>query len=77
MEAFQDANGVGLLDLRFWLEGLYVGKISEPNEQGTIGLQLKPRNGAELESGGLCSNFSKDQDGFVHKSDLYATHDLS
>ena len=26
LEAFQDANGVDLLDLRVWLEGLQVGK---------------------------------------------------
>ena len=38
LEVFQDSNGVALLDLRVWLEGLQVGKISGSFEQGKLGL---------------------------------------
>ena len=36
----KDANRADLLELRFWLEGLLDGKVTEVMELGKVGLQL-------------------------------------
>ena len=67
MEVLQGEIGDDLLDLRVWLEGIQVGKISEPLELGTIGLQFKAKSGPEMKIGGCAQNFQRARIGLCIK----------
>ena len=71
------SNGSTLLDLRVLQGGLQAGKSSWALEQNKIGLQQKMPNWTREQKRMICSNFSKNTHGFLHKVELYASTDIS
>ena len=53
----KDANRDDLLELRFCLEGIQDGKVSELMD--LLGLQLYLKNGAKMKIGCFTQNFQK------------------
>ena len=71
------SNGSTLLDLRVLQGGLPAGKSSRSLEQNKIGLQYKSPNWTRMQKRLIHSNFSKDNTGFLHEVELYASTDIS
>ena len=71
------SNESTLLDLRVLKGGLQVGKSLGSLEQNKIGLQYKSSNWTRMEKRLVHSNFSKDNTGFLHEVELYASTDIS
>jgi hypothetical protein len=67
------ANEADLLDLRFLLEGLWVGKISEFLEQRKLGLQCKVESGPEQKRDCFTQNFQNTKKDFYIKL-IYRNH---
>ena len=66
-------NGSTLLDLRVLQGGLQAGKRSWALEQNKIGLQYKSPNWTRMKRRLVHSNFSKNNTGFLHEVELYAS----
>ena len=71
-----DANGADLLGLRVLLEGLKVVKLSESFEHLKLGLQFKLPIWTRIQKRLFCPKFSKNTNGFLHKSDPYTSPDI-
>ena len=71
------SNGSNLPNLRVWQGGLQVGKISKVLEQNKMGLQYKSPNWTRMKKRLIHPNFSKNNSGFLHKVELYASTDIS
>ena len=71
------SNESTLLDLRVLQGGLQVGKSSGLLEQRKIRLQYKSSNWTRMEKRLVHSNFSKDNTGFLHEVESYASTDIS
>ena len=71
------SNESTLLDLRVLKGGLQVGKSSGSLEQNKVGLQFKTPNWTRMKKRLIHSNFSKNNTGFLHRVELYASTDIS
>ena len=74
---FKTSNEPILLDLRVWQGGLQAGKSSGSLEQNKIRLQYKTPNWTRMKMRMICSNFSKNTNGFLHKVEVQASTDIS
>ena len=70
-------NGSILLDLRVWQGGLQAGKSSWALEQNKLGLQQEQPNWTREQKRMICSNFSDNTHGFLHRVELYASTAIS
>ena len=70
-------KGSMLLDLRVWQGGLQAGKSSGSLEQNKLGLQYISPNWTRMKRRLIHSNFSKNNIGFLHEVELYASTDIS
>ena len=73
----KSSNGSTLLNLRVLQGGLPAGKSTWALEQNKIGLQQKMPSWTREQKRMICSNFSKNTHGFLHKVELYASTDIS
>ena len=73
----KSSNGSTLLDLRVLQGGLQAGESSWALEQNKIGLQYKSPNWTRMKKRLIHSNFSKNNTGFLHEVELYASTDIS
>ena len=73
----KSSNGSNLLVLRVLQGGLKVGKSSGSLEKTKIGLQYKSPNWTRMQKRLFLSNFSKNNTGFLHEVESYASTDIS
>ena len=73
----KSSNESTLLDLRVLKGGLQVGKSSGSLEQNKIRLQFKSPNWTRMKKRLIHSNVSKNNTGFLHGVELYASTDIS
>ena len=73
----KSSNGSTLLDLRVLQGGLQAGKSPGALEQNKLGLQYKSPKLARMQKRLFLSNFSKNNTGFLHEVESYASTDIS
>ena len=72
----KSSNGSTLLNLRVLQGGLQAGKSSGALEQNKLGLQYKSPNWTRMKKRLIHSNLSKNNTGFLHEVELYASTDI-